>query len=636
MFGDFSAPHRDNMASTIWVLAADGAKEKFSPLALIRVSVDPITTLEKFKRAAALAIKAQFADRSPTLYRVQSAFNFDPGLQLPTTRRPNLKWVNEEHAIDDTKLIEEAVMLIDDDEIRVQDPSTLEYVVIFETASDRVREPSDVIAHAAKKVGAPSDAAKNSNLIEAQGDDATRIYNGRPMDAAAPPAAVYHAAFGDFLIRQEAPPDEATYTAGDLQLATHIVQVLNGLYINEKARQDDLRASLEYFLGLGAATIKDLGSCKPDGSIFADLGIDNLGIDNLRALLTLLLFELKNSQGEGGCDASRQGEICYRLLAVAEDIKSYRRATCLPAVILAIHPPTISVSAAYMTSDFVATSPLTELNVQPRHPTRIRPGFSYDEPVLAVCKVLKNIKLLVDDLRLFFASIDNVIMTPPSGAADGTPALLAPSDRPWLVSVDIKGSAATLVYHHRLPPGPGRRAVYVATMTHEGTQTEVAVKFAERYEKEAHEMMTARNAAPKLFYCEYEPRAQMVVVITSFVEQRETQLTLNGAQKVASALRDFHRAGWVHGDIRDPNILVDRNGNPFLIDFDWCGKKGSAKYPCFLNASHTWPPGVLTRGGFLRRREILQDDDCWMFNKYLEDKGFTMNDDTYHVEAASR
>ncbi|KAJ7207955.1 hypothetical protein GGX14DRAFT_365650, partial [Mycena pura] len=487
------------------------------------------------------------------------------------------------------------------------------------------------IALAAKKAGAPSDAAKNSNLIGAQGDDATRIYNGHPMDAAAPPAAVYHPAFGDFLMRQEAPPDEAAYTPLDLQFATLIVHILNGLYINEKARQDDLRDGLEHFLGKGAATIKDLGNCKPDGSVFADLGIKHLG-----ALLALLLFELKNSQGEGGCDASRQGEICYRLLAVAERIKSYRRATCLPAVILAIHPPIISVSAAYMTSDFVATSPLTELNVQPRHPTRIRPGLSYDEPVLAVCKVLKNIRHLIDDLGRFFASID-VTKAAPSGAAEGTPALLAPSDRPWLASVVINGSPASLLYHHRLPPGPGRRAVYAATMTHEGTQTEVAVKFAECYGKEAHEMMAASNAAPKLLYCEYEPRAQMFVVITSFVEQRETQLTLSGAQKVASALRDFHRAGWVHGDLRDPNILVDQNGDPFLIDFDWCGKKGSAKYPCFLNASHIWPPGVFTRtadAALLQRREILKDDDCWMFSKYLEDKAFTMNADTYLVEAA--
>ncbi|KAJ7211338.1 hypothetical protein GGX14DRAFT_394256 [Mycena pura] len=181
--------------------------------------------------------------------------------------------------------MEVPVILTDDEEILpAQDPSALEYVVIFEIASDRVREPSDAIAHAAKKAGAPSEAAKNSNLILVQRDDATRIYNGRPM-AAAPPAAVYHPAFGDFA-RQEAPPDEAAYTPLDLQFATLIVHVLNGLYLKENLRQIDLCNALENFLGKGAATSRELvttaGNCRPDGCVLADLALRSCILRALR------------------------------------------------------------------------------------------------------------------------------------------------------------------------------------------------------------------------------------------------------------------------------------------------------------------------------------------------------------------
>jgi tRNA A-37 threonylcarbamoyl transferase component Bud32 len=36
----------------------------------------------------------------------------------------------------------------------------------------------------------------------------------------------------------------------------------------------------------------------------------------------------------------------------------------------------------------------------------------------------------------------------------------------------------------------------------------------------------------------------------------------------------------VHGDLRDPNIIVcDDNGRVYLIDFDWSGKEGEVFYP---------------------------------------------------------
>ena len=40
----------------------------------------------------------------------------------------------------------------------------------------------------------------------------------------------------------------------------------------------------------------------------------------------------------------------------------------------------------------------------------------------------------------------------------------------------------------------------------------------------------------------------------------------------------FHRDRFVHGDLREPNILCDED-QVMLIDFDWGGKVEEAYYP---------------------------------------------------------
>lgn len=60
----------------------------------------------------------------------------------------------------------------------------------------------------------------------------------------------------------------------------------------------------------------------------------------------------------------------------------------------------------------------------------------------------------------------------------------------------------------------------------------------------------------------------------------------------------LHAEGFVHGDIRDVNILVEKcSGIRWkLIDWDWAGVPGIAQYPRHL-----------TRGPNLRRPDSVQD-----------------------------
>jgi tRNA A-37 threonylcarbamoyl transferase component Bud32 len=63
------------------------------------------------------------------------------------------------------------------------------------------------------------------------------------------------------------------------------------------------------------------------------------------------------------------------------------------------------------------------------------------------------------------------------------------------------------------------------------------------------------------------------------------------SEKVGQCLRQFHQAGFVHGDIRDTNIMVKKNLNQdglsfLVIDFDSGGEMKQMRYP--LNLTRTY------------------------------------------------
>ncbi|KAI0283430.1 hypothetical protein BGY98DRAFT_931218 [Russula aff. rugulosa BPL654] len=49
-------------------------------------------------------------------------------------------------------------------------------------------------------------------------------------------------------------------------------------------------------------------------------------------------------------------------------------------------------------------------------------------------------------------------------------------------------------------------------------------------------------------------------------------------EDIDDIVRKFHAEGYVHGDLRPPNFIVN-SGRVFLIDFDWGGKEGQATFP---------------------------------------------------------
>ncbi|KAF8659517.1 hypothetical protein AX16_001816 [Volvariella volvacea WC 439] len=59
--------------------------------------------------------------------------------------------------------------------------------------------------------------------------------------------------------------------------------------------------------------------------------------------------------------------------------------------------------------------------------------------------------------------------------------------------------------------------------------------------------------------------------ISEHLERWETDLR--------GLVAEFHNKGFVHGDLRDANIIIGNDGHVILIDFDWGGRDGEVSYP---------------------------------------------------------
>ncbi|KAG8920090.1 hypothetical protein FRC02_001175 [Tulasnella sp. 418] len=113
------------------------------------------------------------------------------------------------------------------------------------------------------------------------------------------------------------------------------------------------------------------------------------------------------------------------------------------------------------------------------------------------------------------------------------------------------------------------------------------VKFVLNYSKEAHLVCAERGCAPMLYGFEKLAGGWHVVVMEylSPSEHKEPQssdrIRIRGAMK--EHISELHRQGYVHGDIRRSNLLIGPEDSVKLLDFDWAGLIGVAKYPRRVN-----------------------------------------------------
>ena len=128
--------------------------------------------------------------------------------------------------------------------------------------------------------------------------------------------------------------------------------------------------------------------------------------------------------------------------------------------------------------------------------------------------------------------------------------------------------------------------------------TTVMVKICKgKYGEAVHRAMAAEDHSPRLIDCLKVTDDTFLVVMEKFdsemldvywesvlvCEKKSKKRTIE--QQLRNILSFMQSQGYVHGDLRDPNILVSGKSEIKLkiVDFNWAGKVGEVKYPSDLN-----------------------------------------------------
>ena len=137
---------------------------------------------------------------------------------------------------------------------------------------------------------------------------------------------------------------------------------------------------------------------------------------------------------------------------------------------------------------------------------------------------------------------------------------------------------------------------------------DVVVKFATRYNADAHRLLHGQGLAPALCYF-----ARLVgdfyMAVTDYVDsdplsdcpKQENHLGI--FSQVEKALKLLHGDNLVFGDLRPENIVLDAHGGAKLIDFDFVGTHGVDRYPASFNTTFH-PEGVYRHGIMDKKHDI--------------------------------
>jgi serine/threonine protein kinase len=148
---------------------------------------------------------------------------------------------------------------------------------------------------------------------------------------------------------------------------------------------------------------------------------------------------------------------------------------------------------------------------------------------------------------------------------------------------------------------------------------DVVIKFVEHYGEEAHQLLAEEHLAPQLLYCrrvgihdDNPTFGELCLVVMEYINgetlHEVKQVPPSAKEEVARALEILHDKDYAFGDLRRQNVMITRNEEVKLIDFNWAGKENETRYPLLASRAIIGPLDV--EGGSL----IKKSHDICMYS----------------------
>lgn len=238
-------------------------------------------------------------------------------------------------------------------------------------------------------------------------------------------------------------------------------------------------------------------------------------------------------------------------------------------------------------------------------------GFHGSDTTIRLARIFQALALCREELEEYYtglrpsSSYDFSFLHPHPVTANETPLPTIKYDK-YLASNGLPTETV---------PDLGERSTALYTGILDGGER-VLIKFAGRYNVEAHKLLAEAGLAPRLhFFNPIIGNLHMIVMdylpdaMTSDLKLREERVSGPSAvlDKVELAVSLLHERGIVFGDLREGNIVYF-DDRVMLVDFDWAGRHGVDRYPATLNVegSCQWADDVYPYGVMRKEHDLWQ------------------------------
>ncbi|CAG8657060.1 1278_t:CDS:1, partial [Paraglomus brasilianum] len=322
----------------------------------------------------------------------------------------------------------------------------------------------------------------------------------------------------------------------------------------------------------------------------ADLHIP-FNVNHVKHLL--LLGKIKNELGEGGGCPYRQACALY-----ARFIGQKRPPDCYglhPTFLIYLAGPYLGIAGAVFGEKCV---------VEPLTPLIPLMQLRFDDELLSMAaNIFQLLKQSLESLKDYY----NKLCLPTEINVD------LPRQEAYPYPNSFKNESGYMVqfeYKKRLVDD--RLLFVVQELTN---QQLLAVKFVRRYGIDVHRDCANANIAPKLRAVE-KLTGNWFMIVMEYLEHFTCMYDIlqEGGQNVSflnskaiEVANTLHKMNYVHGDLCTSNIMISKDGNQIMIvDFDWAGEEGLAKYPHFINRFDflDWHPDVKEGGKIKKAHDI--------------------------------